>query len=218
MANLSNQLQAYLQRNDKNGTNGEADESLLPGESSKVSKWFSKMTNRQETASPVIDETSNGWFSDAQKDPCLPSLSKKQRIIGFVGCIGLGVFCFALASFYIPFIVLKARKFSLLYSLGSLFFISSFALLWGPMNHLKHLVSGDRLPFTTVYFGTMFGTLYFALWAKSTVFTIIFAVAQILSLVWYVISYIPGGQTGLKFFSKIFYVAASKTVQKTLPV
>jgi len=34
----------------------------------------------------------------------------------------------------------------------------------------------------------------------------------------YVLSYIPGGQTGLKFFTKIFYAAASKTVQKTLPV
>lgn len=34
----------------------------------------------------------------------------------------------------------------------------------------------------------------------------------------YVISYIPGGQTGLKFFSKLFYSVASKTVSKTLPV
>jgi len=34
----------------------------------------------------------------------------------------------------------------------------------------------------------------------------------------YVLSYVPGGQTGLKFFTKIFYAAASKTVQKTLPV
>jgi hypothetical protein len=74
MANLSNQLQAYLQRNDKNGANDEANESLLTGKSSKVSKWYSKITNRQETTSPEIDETSNGWFSDAQKDPCLPSL------------------------------------------------------------------------------------------------------------------------------------------------
>ena len=31
-------------------------------------------------------------------------------------------------------------------------------------------------------------------------------------------SYIPGGQTGLKFFSKVFYSVASKTTQKILPV
>ena len=34
----------------------------------------------------------------------------------------------------------------------------------------------------------------------------------------YIVSYIPGGQTGLKFFSNIFYAVASKTVSKTLPV
>jgi hypothetical protein len=32
-----------------------------------------------------------------------------------------GLICFGLAMAYIPFIVIKARKFSLLFSLGSLF-------------------------------------------------------------------------------------------------
>ena len=36
-------------------------------------------------------------------------------------CVCLGLICFGLAMAYIPFIVLKARKFSLLFSLGSLF-------------------------------------------------------------------------------------------------
>ena len=40
----------------------------------------------------------------------------------------------------------------------------SFALLWGPTNHLKHLMSAQRLPFTTAYFGSMFATLYFSIW------------------------------------------------------
>ena len=42
--------------------------------------------------------------------------------------------------------------------------INSFALLWGPTNHLKHLLSAQRLPFTTAYFGSMFATLYFSMW------------------------------------------------------
>jgi len=39
----------------------------------------------------------------------------------------------------------------------------SFSLLWGPCNHLKHLLSAERLPFTVTYFGTMGATVYFAL-------------------------------------------------------
>lgn len=46
-----------------------------------------------------------------------------QRIIGFVTCIGLGLFCMSLSTLYIPVLILKARKFALLFSLGSLFFI-----------------------------------------------------------------------------------------------
>jgi len=41
--------------------------------------------------------------------------------------------------------------------------LCSFSLLWGPVNHLKHLLSAARLPFTLTYFGTMAATLYFAL-------------------------------------------------------
>jgi len=45
----------------------------------------------------------------------------------------------------------------------------SFSLLWGPVNHVKHLLSAERLPFTVAYFGTMGATLYVAL-SVSTVF------------------------------------------------
>lgn len=211
MAHLSSQLQDYLSKssssNDSSEKNG----------SGKLSSWFSA-SKQTDTDENVFDDSNNGWFSEAQKDPLLPSLTKKQRVIGFIGCLLMGTFCFSLASLYIPFLVLKARKFALLYSFGSLFVISSFALLWGPVNHMKHLLATDRLPFTTAYFGTMLATLYFSVWVKSTVLTILFAVLQIVALVWYIVSYLPGGQTGLKFFTKIFYAASSKTVQTILPV
>ncbi|KAK3773230.1 hypothetical protein RRG08_025896 [Elysia crispata] len=207
MASLSQSVKDYLSRS-KDSQSG-TKYTLLS------SKWFSSAEDIEDKPQT---EAADGWFSKAQSDPLLPSLSKKQRILGFVMCLMMGTFCFSLAGLYIPLLALKARKFALLYSLGSLFVISSFALLWGPMNHLKHLFSVNRLPFTTAYFGTMFVTLYFAMWVKSTIFTVFFAALQIVALVWYIVSYIPGGQTGLKFFTSIFYGAASKTVGKALPV
>lgn len=38
-----------------------------------------------------------------------------------------------------------------------------FSVLIGPLNHLKHLISRERLPFTFVYFSTLGLTLYFSL-------------------------------------------------------
>ena len=43
----------------------------------------------------------------------------------------------------------------------------SFSLLWGPLNHLRHLFTGDRLFFTIPYFCAIFATLYTSLWVRT---------------------------------------------------
>jgi len=164
--------------------------------------------------------SSNGWFSSFslssntqnESNQWFPSLSRTQRIIGFITCIIMGLFCFTLSSFYIPVLIFKARKFALMFTLGSVFIVTSFSILWGPSSHLKHLFSKERLPFTLTYFGSLFMTLYFALKIQSTLLTTVSAVIQVIALIWYVVSYLPGGQTGLMFFSKVVTKAASKSL------
>ena len=119
---------------------------------------------------------------------------------------------------YIPVIVLKARKFALMFSLGSLFTMGSFSFLWGPCNHLQHLFSKDRLPFTSVYLGTLTATLYFALGLQSYMLTSVAAVGQVIALLWFVISYIPGGQTGMKFFARICSSMCRRGSGNVLPI
>ncbi|CAB3990095.1 transport SFT2-like [Paramuricea clavata] len=113
----------------------------------------------------------NGWWgtisNKAQEpDPWLPGLSKTQRIVGFFMSLLLGMFCFGMAAMLIPFIILKSRKFVALYTMGSIFTLGSFSLLWGPYHHFKHLISVERLPFTVTYFGSMSATLYVAIFVS----------------------------------------------------
>lgn len=49
------------------------------------------------------------------------------------------------------------------WSVGSMLFLLSWAVLMGPWTYAKHLVSGTRLPFTAAYFGAIALTLYFAI-------------------------------------------------------
>ena len=49
------------------------------------------------------------------------------------------------------------------WSMGSLLFLASWAVLLGPIAYAKHLLSTPRLPFTAVYFGSIALTLYFAI-------------------------------------------------------
>lgn len=67
------------------------------------------------------------------------------------------------STVYIPVLIFKARKFSILFTFGSAFIVFSFALLLGPVSHLKHQFSRERLPFTLAYFGSLIATLYFAM-------------------------------------------------------
>ena len=56
-----------------------------------------------------------------------------------------------------------SRKCSFMLTFPRLTFQSSFSVLVGPINHIKHLVSKERLPFSAVYFSSLALTLYFAL-------------------------------------------------------
>lgn len=59
-----------------------------------------------------------------------------------------------------------------------------------------------RLPFTAVYFSSLFLTLYATLMAKSYVLTLVFSVLQLCGLTSFLVSYIPGGSHMLKFMGQ----------------
>lgn len=92
------------------------------------------------------------------------------------GCCVLGAAaCFVMAFVLMPVLVLKPRKFVILWTVGSLLFLfryslesrvilmDSFAALQGPVPYIKHLLSPTRVPFTAAYFGSLAATLYFSI-------------------------------------------------------
>lgn len=168
--------------------------------------------------------------------------TRTQRLVSFGVCSIMGLLCFCLSAVYIPVLLLKARKFALLYSLGSLFFLMryvcvyvslrniymkisaifltifflyySFCFLWGPISYIKSLFTAEKRCFTVSYFTTLAGTLYFALHLQSTPLTIFCAILQLIAMLSFLVSHIPGGTTGLMFFTRIF----KSSVKSTLPV
>ena len=72
----------------------------------------------------------------------------------------------------------------------------------GPIEHLKSMLSADRLYFTFVYFGSMFMTLYFTFTiggASGYLLVMSASGAQILALLYYLVSFLPGGAAGLQY-------------------
>ncbi|KAI2798802.1 hypothetical protein BLOT_010783 [Blomia tropicalis] len=229
--NLSNDLNDYLKNSNSSVNGGQ------PSTNGFLNGWFNGTNSKTFSYQPLRtvgsenelartdgsinnNQTRSSWFKNpfSAKEPepegWLPSLSRTQRFIGFLAFIFMGITCFGISTMYIPVLLFKARKFSILFTFGSAFIVLSFAILLGPVNHLKNQFSRDRLPFTLAYFGSLIATLYFAMSVQSVILTTIFALIQVIALVWYVVTYIPGGHSSLMFFSRI----AANTVTKTLPV
>ncbi|KAJ1643262.1 protein transport protein sft2 [Coemansia asiatica] len=140
------------------------------------------------TTSEAQITTQGEWFG----------LTLVQRWMGFAGCALLALFCFLMAFLALPMMVVKPQKFATAFSLGGLATIAGVALLRGPRAHTRHLLSRDRLLFSVSYFGSVFFTLFFSAVAHSYLGTLLFVVAQVVALVWYVVSYFPGGSAGLQ--------------------
>lgn len=215
-------LTNYL--SEQNGSASSSGADKLASAKSSVTSFFKQnilgetKDNSRAPSSAEANAQTDSWFKDADSDPYCPQMSRKQRVIGFMLCIIMGAFCMGLASFYIPVIVLKSRKFVLLFSMGSVFFIASFSMLWGLKKHMTHLIALERLPFTLAYFGTLTGTIYYSMIVQSVLLTLIFAALQMITLFWYIFSHLPGGVTGFKVFAKMLTTVVTKTASATLPV
>lgn len=140
---------------------------------------------------------------EAQMPKKILGMGYQQRFQVFCGTLFLSALFFAMAFFVgMPTLVGRPQKFALSFTLGSLTFMASFGILKGPTEHIKSIIAPDRLLFTSFYFGSMFLTLYLTFTASgvSGYFWVLAAsAAQIFALAYYLISFLPGGATGLKY-------------------
>jgi hypothetical protein len=133
---------------------------------------------------------------------CCPAMSRKTRLMGFMLCYGIGSFFWLLSTPAIPLIFVAPAKFAVPYTLGSLISMGSTMFMVGPTKQLQNMCKEDRRLTTTIYLSSMIGTLAFAMIGGlvGTVLCLVCISAQMASMVWYVASYVPGGQTMVKAF------------------
>ncbi|KAJ7584795.1 ER-to-golgi vesicle protein transport Sft2 [Mycena floridula] len=138
------------------------------------------------------------------------ALSSWERLLGFGVClIGASV------CFFVAFLtLLRPSKFALSFSLGSLLVMFGFSVLIGPINHLKHLISKERLPFTLVYIGSLGATLYASLVRSSWIWSLICGAVQVIALIAYILAYFPGGSSTLRLGAGVAIRGASSLLPR----
>ncbi|AAW44385.2 hypothetical protein CNF02190 [Cryptococcus deneoformans JEC21] len=157
-----------------------------------TSNPFSRAWNSMSGYIPLRNE------GNSQEEEAYFALSRWERFIGFLACCAGGIACFGIAFLFLPILAIKPRKFALAFTLGSCLFMLGFAILHGPWNHFKHILSPERIPFSLCYFGSLGLTLFFAIGIRSTIGTLLASIIQVVALLSYVIAYFPGGMTTLR--------------------
>ncbi|KAL8506908.1 hypothetical protein ACS0TY_017701 [Phlomoides rotata] len=145
----------------------------------------------------VVSKGVSGSFNSATS-----SVPSGKSLVYFGFFLAAGVFFIFIAfTIFLPVMVLKPQKFAICFTIGCAFIVGSFFALKGPRGQLSHMLSKERLPFTVGFFGSMAGTIYVSMVLHSYVLSVLFSVLQVLALMYYAISYFPGGSAGLRFLS-----------------
>jgi Got1/Sft2-like family len=127
------------------------------------------------------------------------ALSYAQRMAGFaISAIG-GLLMLFMSMFYVTSILVgNPGKFAFTYSLANLLLFASTLFMVGPTQQLKNMFKQHRAVASTVYILSMVGTIY-CVWQAKTMFVVVpVLMIQFCSLLWYVASYIPYGQSCLQ--------------------
>uniref|UniRef100_A0A0G4I5H9 Vesicle transport protein n=1 Tax=Chromera velia CCMP2878 TaxID=1169474 RepID=A0A0G4I5H9_9ALVE len=139
------------------------------------------------------------------------SMTQTRLIMFAVGAAVGSLFMF-LAFMFLPMLVIAPSKFALLFTSGSLCFMVSIASLKGHRAFLSHMISRERLPFSTCYVLSLGLTLWSTLYARSYLLTLLFSLLQLISLAYFMMSYLPGGTRTLNFLGGMCWGFISKLI------
>ncbi|CCH45350.1 putative membrane protein [Wickerhamomyces ciferrii] len=167
------------------------------------SGWAETLNNTANDVYNRLPLTQNDAQDINNQEPEWFTLSRFERLMGFIACLLGSAACFTISFFLFPVLALNPRKFGLLWSLGSILFVISFGLLQGPVAYFHHLTSASRLPFTVFFFGSVFATIYFSAIMKSTILTLLSSLVEIFAVIYYTVSYFPFGAQGLRMATAV---------------
>ena len=135
-------------------------------------------------------------ISGAASNPsCCPDLDLKTRIIGFILSFIVGIFMMISSISQLFTLALGGQRyFAIWYTCGNIVCLSSTFFLMGPKKQCENMMKPERKLTSLVLFSSMAACLIMAFSGVSKLIVLIAIVIQFMSLVWYVLSYIPGGQ------------------------
>ncbi|KIJ37737.1 hypothetical protein M422DRAFT_211230 [Sphaerobolus stellatus SS14] len=124
------------------------------------------------------------------------SLSRTQRLYGFIGCLVIGFFLSLLASILL-FVGLNLGLFALLYTLGIVVSLIGTGFLIGFFKQLKLMFKPVRVVASLVFLASIGLVFVGAFIIGSDILCLVFVIIEYLAYTWYSLSYIPYARTAV---------------------
>ncbi|XP_077009585.1 vesicle transport protein SFT2C [Tamandua tetradactyla] len=214
MADLHRQLQEYLAQ------------AKAGGSTAAVPLLAAEQEEEPEGTAPAPGRSGLSWMwarGPAKPEPaagpaCVPSMTRTQRLAAGGVCLLLAALCFGLAALYTPVLLLRARKFALLWSLGSALALAGGALMRGGSACGRLLRCEEAPSRPALLYVTALGvTLYAALGLRSALLTVLGACAQVAALLAVLLGLLPwGGVSALRL--ALGRLGSRAGLAKALPV
>jgi hypothetical protein len=190
----------FTKRTDQNvklSTDNE-NENVISGLFDKVKGYVKLSSSDQEN----IKEENVGFLTKLKnkiKNAC--EVEKSYSLFFIILFVGLGLIMLSLV--FLPVVWISPKKFVSLFSLGSLITIISFVFIYGTSGYLEMLFSKSRFLFSTLFFLSIFIGIYFAFTDSYYIISLICAVLQFITVIVFVLSFIPGGGYGISFIKSM---------------
>lgn len=156
----------------------------------KVSSWLPSWNSPSLSGIANRYSTETSWWETM-------GLSRIQRYTAFGICLIASILLALLAMMNLPFIAFSPRKFVVPYCFASLLLAFSFGFIHGFVSYAHHLIAPDRRWLSLTFYGLTFITLYVSIAIRSYIYTIILSILQGISMTAYILSYLPGGRSGI---------------------
>jgi hypothetical protein len=181
----------------------------------KLTSYFSRTKDNKLNDEPLfvfedieIDDDSS--LLGKIKVTVTESVEVKTSYKSFFLTLAIGFMFICLSLIFLPLVAISPQKFLLLFSIGSIITISSFIFIYGTFEYLKMLFNKQRFIFTTIYILSLLLGVYATFVKDTYLLSLISVIIQFVTMIIFILSFIPGGRTGISFILSMLYSPISK--------
>jgi hypothetical protein len=126
------------------------------------------------------------------------TVDRAARLKWFFVFFLAGMGCYAVAFMFLPVVLLVPAKFALMFSMGSVSMQCAMSYLKASLlEYVKSLCGAQTCLLTLLYFLSLAGCIWAAVVQRSYLLVVVWTVVQAGCIFWYILSFFPGGTTGL---------------------